>query len=196
MKKLPKLIETLPHDRMLVIQNKLLRTRVPLYLKNVSKAIMSKKSYYSGLNYLLSMNKSRITLYSSSGKLQCYSDRNRSQGDLYMMMRYYYPNITFEEFRVALFKLMNHKKVNSFFCNNINKRIFFKHEEGLRAEPINNHFLSSLTEVDEFKSIIRYEDGIDRDDNYDLFNDFYTNQYDYDYSCDYNYDHNYNPDLY
>ena len=51
------------------------------------------------------------TIYVKYGRKQCsgYNFR-RSQGDLFRVIKYYYPNTTFKEFRAALFELINECK--------------------------------------------------------------------------------------
>lgn len=48
----------------------------------------------------------------------------RSQGDLFRIMKYYYPDTTFKKFRSALFELVNEGKVQATYCPTINKRVF------------------------------------------------------------------------
>ena len=65
------------------------------------------------------------TLYARNGRVQCTADHiRRSQGDLFRVVKYYYPDTTFKDFRAALFNLTNEGKVQVSYCNTIYKRVF------------------------------------------------------------------------
>jgi len=61
------------------------------------------------------------TVYVKNNRLQCYKNRNRSQGDLFRLMKYYCEDMTLKDFRQILFELINTNKVISFYCCNIKK---------------------------------------------------------------------------
>jgi len=145
----PKLIENLTNEQLNNIQIKLLKNRVPLCLDKIDRDKISTKSHYLGLNDILYYNCHLNTLYSSSKRLQCFKNRNRSQGDLYMIMRYYYPDITFKEFRKALIRLLNNYHISTFYCGDIRKRIFYNPNFKGR-KPHRSNILDSLAAIDEF----------------------------------------------
>jgi len=77
-----------------------------------------------------------LTLYAHNGKEQCDRYKRRSQGDLFRIVKYYRPEVTFKEFRQALFNLVNSGKVTTSYCNNINKRVFHKHYKGYQPASV------------------------------------------------------------
>lgn len=157
----PKLIENLTNDQLNDIQVRLLNKRVPLYLDKIDRDKISTKSHYLGLNDILYYNCHLNTLYPSSKRLQCSSNRNRSQGDLYMIMRYYYSDITFKEFRKALIKLLNNYHISTFYCNDIQKRIFYNPNLGGR-KPHSSNIMNNLDKIDEFGfTLSKFSDGLD-----------------------------------
>jgi len=69
--------------------------------------------------------KTENTINAINGTIQCYRHNfRRSQGDLFRIAKYYYPNITFKKFRAALFKLTSEYKVQTSYCRDIHKRVF------------------------------------------------------------------------
>ena len=163
----PKLIENLTNEQLNNIQIKLLKNRDPLCLDKIDRDKISTKSHYLGLNDILYYNRHLNTLYSSSKRLQCFKNRNRSQGDLYMLMRYYYPDITFKEFRKALIRLLNNYHISTFYCNDIHKRIFYN-PGFFGRKPYHSNILDHLYKKDEFGfTLSKFSDGKDYDDSYD-----------------------------
>lgn len=128
MKKI-KLIENLTDDQLLQIEKKLLKRR-QLKIEDLCKESMIGRSNYDILYTIFRRNLNFDTIYARSGEFQCFHNRNRSQGDLYMLMRYYCPGISFKNFRKELIKLINNKKIQSFYCNDIKKRVFLKSRFG------------------------------------------------------------------
>lgn len=106
------------------IQKKLLKL-TPLKLEYVPKSRLSKLKAKEALNEIFMFNRDHQTRYTKSNKLQCYSRRNRSQGDLYRVMRYYFPTLTFKTFRRALISLIEDMTISSIFCLDIAKRVYF-----------------------------------------------------------------------
>jgi hypothetical protein len=97
-----------------------------LHLKDFNSSLLEGKSAYDVLNILFIKQKSTYTLH-ENGRMQCGKDAKRSAGDMYRIMKYYYPTITFPEFRQLLLDLINGRKLNSLYCNTIYKRVFFKY---------------------------------------------------------------------
>lgn len=121
-----KVIESVSDINLKLVENKLLKNRKLLKISELNYDKISKMSYYVGLNHILRGVYLFKTVYAHNNNYQCGEQRNRSQSDLYMIMKYYYPNITFKEFRKVLFRLCTNSKASSFICNTINKRVFFK----------------------------------------------------------------------
>lgn len=82
------------------------------------------------------------TLYAKNNLIQCCANRRRSQKDLYNIVRYYYPEVSFKEFRSALFTLCNRRYIGTLYCSDIRKRVFRKNNRGLYSDFYENHLMS------------------------------------------------------
>ena len=88
-------------------------------------------------------------LQSNYGRdVQCQPGKNRSQGDLYQLAKYYRPDLTFRQFIEAMWTLVNNNKYGTFICPNIGKRVWFtpvnKYDWFIRDHP------NMLTDPDEY----------------------------------------------
>jgi hypothetical protein len=153
-----KLIENITDEQLLQIEKKLLR-RSQLKLKDIEKERFIGHTPYFILNSLFLYSKTRSTHIVKSGNFQCGTNKNRSQGDLYMLMRYYCPGISFKNFRKLLLRLLNNGHVNSIYCCDIHKRVFYKSWNSL--EPRKNiTYISNLYIEDEFGyTLDKFNDG-------------------------------------
>jgi hypothetical protein len=122
--------EIISDGRLKYAERKLLKQSL-LKLQDLEDKKVTKKKPRDGLKFLINQMFSKNTVYASNGKIQCFYNRRRSQGDLFLIMQYYYPTITFKEFRSLLFSLVNKEdKLNATYCGTISKRVFWK--DGLR----------------------------------------------------------------
>jgi hypothetical protein len=94
------------------------------HIKDLDPAILIGKSPQEILIILIDKQYKTETLY-GNGEVQCDKERYKSQEDLYKIMKYYYPILTLVELRQLLLNLVNDKRISTFHCNNINKRIYF-----------------------------------------------------------------------
>lgn len=72
------------------------------------------------------------TIYTDNREVQTESGRRRSLGDLFMIMRYYYPQITIKELLTLLYVTLPASITTGFRtskCNTIHKRVWY-YEEG------------------------------------------------------------------
>lgn len=100
--------------------------------------------FNKGLMHIFLDLNSYQTLYAKTNAFQCYGNRRRSQKDLYNIVRYYYPNVSFKEFRAALFTLVNNRRIGTFYCGDIRKRVFRRNSYGLGPDPYNHSIMSEL----------------------------------------------------
>jgi hypothetical protein len=126
----------------------ILDRRPLLHLKNFNTNLLIGKSPEDILNILFIKQKYTYTL-EEHGIFQCGINRKRSQGDMYRIMKYYHPTITFYEFRQLILSLINNKKLSSAFCSLINKRTFFKPSQDWTC--IAGDIDMFYTNIDEFK---------------------------------------------
>lgn len=97
----------------------------PLHLRNFNTDVLTGKSPEKILNILIEAQYKDFTV-TDNGDIQCEPGRKRSQEDLYRIMKYYYPEITFPILREMLLKMINESHLCSLHCHDINRRIFFK----------------------------------------------------------------------
>ena len=60
------------------------------------------------------------------GKLICNKDRRRSLGDIFLICKYYYPEVTMQRVLIELLKLLNNRYIAGSYCNTIHKYVFHK----------------------------------------------------------------------
>lgn len=99
-----------------------------LRLNRVKKNQFVGVSLEDGISFLINlMNRDpHYTISIKTRKKQCNPMRRRSQGDLFRIIKYYYPNVTFKEVRSCLFKMVNTKTLRTNYCRDIEKRVFFR----------------------------------------------------------------------
>jgi len=84
---------------------------------------------------------------------QCPSNRNRSIGDIYALVKNYFNDITEEEVIKILVDLVINKDLRCLFCTGINKLVFF-------TVNMQSHYWSYYYRVDSFfKENVIGEDG-------------------------------------
>jgi hypothetical protein len=87
---------------------------------------MKGKSHKEGLKYLIKQSYKRDTLEGiHKTKIQCSSMARRSAGDLYRLMRTYYPKITYAKTRKLLLELISEHFISSNHCRDIRKRVYW-----------------------------------------------------------------------
>lgn len=64
------------------------------------------------------------TMYLEDDTIQCERGRRRSIGDIYLICKYYYKNITIIDVIESLIRLSDTKLIHSSRCNTINKYVF------------------------------------------------------------------------
>jgi hypothetical protein len=144
-------VEYISDRKLMIIQNKLLKKNL-LYLQGLNKKLFKSKrlSFKRGLLYIINQNFDRKTLYASHYHLQCIKGRRRSSGDLFLIMRYYYPEITYKDIRYCLFELLNNHKIKTSYCFDINKRVFYKNSKNRVIFYCWDHYIHDSKTIDEF----------------------------------------------
>jgi hypothetical protein len=117
--------ENLSNERLRDIE-KGLNLHTLLKIEGIEIENLKRKSPKSGLKRIFELLSTRSTLVASTNELQCIKAKRRSSGDMYRIMKYYYPNVTFKEVRSLLFGMLNDKTLSSAYCHNIQKRVFYK----------------------------------------------------------------------
>ena len=56
-------------------------------------------------------------------EIQCMSSKRRSFGDMFLLVKFYYPDVTFKEIRDTLLDLGREKFLAITYCENIKKRV-------------------------------------------------------------------------
>ena len=109
------------------IENYLITKRKSIKLEGIEKIVTTKGSIRETdiIFTILTLSYSHNTIYSSTGNIQCRKRHSRSQGDLFLIARYYYPDITFEKVRSELFNIVDAGRASTLFCSDINKRVFY-----------------------------------------------------------------------
>jgi hypothetical protein len=141
------MIEEIASDEELRIIEEELLTHSLLKLRNIPKNYYkSRRKLELMVDDIIWKNITHDTLYVSNGLRQCDCWHRRSQGDLFRIVKYYRPEVTFKEFRQALFNLVNSERLITSYCPNIRKRVFHKRNRYRQNQDTVYH----STTIDEF----------------------------------------------
>lgn len=119
------IIENVSDKRLKQVEKELLQSSL-LKLEGLDKNRVVKKKPEIGIRFIINQMHHKPTLYACNGQFQCYSGKRRSQGDIFKIMKYYYPNITLKEVRQLLFENISDFGLNTDYCGTIHKRVFWK----------------------------------------------------------------------
>ena len=76
------------------------------------------------LNFFEMANKKK-TVYEENDYQQCYSYAARSMGDMYHITKYYFPELTFEEFYVFFYtQYIKDPNCKGHYCGDVKRRVF------------------------------------------------------------------------
>lgn len=145
------IVESASDYKLKKIEKELLSQR-PLKLAKTTPEEFShrKKPKYVLWDILNAVFYEKNTVYADDSTLECtYDHVGRSQGDLFRIMRYYYPSITFKEFRALLFEMVSTGNVQTSYCTTINKRVFVRLGKRLYIKPRMYSYIYSDAEKDE-----------------------------------------------
>lgn len=88
--------------------------------------------FFKGTAEIEPWNETRNTIYVDDGSVQTESGKRRSFGDIYMILKYYYPNITVKEVIALLYRdLFTDLRagMRSSNCGQIHKRVWYYDED-------------------------------------------------------------------
>jgi len=120
----------------------------PLYLDGyIHDSSLSLEEFIS--LFLLKLNDKHFTL-TQYGETQCYPGKHRSLGDIYLICKKFYNNITIDEVKEHLLNLGN--KLVGHYCTTIKKRIY----EHADSNKCMGWIQSDKNYKDEFGDIIEY----------------------------------------
>lgn len=132
------------------LQNKIEKA-APLKLPGLRK--IRKESLQEFLvKFLTDWNNKKPTVYVSSGRTQTPPRKRRSLGDIFLICKYYYPNLKLEDLIVELYvKLPGHfnKGYRSSYCFAMNKRTFY-------YDPYQQNAIYNKTHNDEYGHHYKY----------------------------------------
>jgi hypothetical protein len=89
--------------------------------------VISKHSDYKQfiLEFLRNYNSKHYTYSSYKNQQICDSNRRRSMFDIYLITKYYYPEVTFEMVVDSLIFFVKTKAINTSYCNTVQKYVFY-----------------------------------------------------------------------
>ena len=105
------------------------------------------------LRFLRNINNEYYTVNSKTNRVTCRLGARRSIKDIYLVVKYYFPEITFEQVLEDIVRLYNEKFINGSFCSDVRLYVFYTDQISLARNPDRTLELSQeLT----FKDLINY----------------------------------------
>lgn len=105
------------------------------------------------LRFLRNINNEYYTVNSVTNKVTCRLGARRSIRDIYLIVKYYFPEITFEQVLEDIVELYNEQFINGSFCNDVRLYVFYTDQISFSRNPYKTLELSQeLT----FKDLINY----------------------------------------
>lgn len=140
----------------MLIRNFLLKEGL-LYLENFTP---TKEPFPQFVNNLINKYlKEHDTYYKNTNLIQCLACKARSLGDLWLICKSYYPNITLRKLKKVLVILTEDGNIGSLHCGNIDKRTYYAKNKyaSLVVDDINKDELGmSFYDIDFNKHIEGY----------------------------------------
>ena len=105
------------------------------------------------LRFLRNINNEYYTVDSKTNRVTCRLGARRSIKDIYLIVKYYFPEITFEQVLEDIVRLYNKQFINGLFCSDVRLYVFYTDQISLARNPDKRLELSQeLT----FKDLINY----------------------------------------
>jgi len=122
------------------------------------KYIISLHKTYSDfiIEFFNNYNFNCITI-SENGNYICDKDRRRSLHDLYLITKYYYPEITFKDIISTVVSLINLKLLNGQYCNTVGKYVLYTNHKSRYNEYYGALELTKEFNFDDLKKYIENE---------------------------------------
>ena len=77
------------------------------------------------LRFLSNINNEYYTVNSKTNRVTCRLSARRSIQDIYLVVKYYFPEITFEQVLEDIVRLYNEQFINGSFCNDVRLYVFY-----------------------------------------------------------------------
>lgn len=90
------------------------------------------------LNFVDIYNNNYLTI-DKFGGLICDTGRRRSLGDIFLICKHYYPDVTMEQVLVILLNYCDNWKISCSYCNTIKKLVFFKYDHRRNYTDVNSN---------------------------------------------------------
>jgi len=128
-----KIKEASSDELLLEVEESLLK-EPKLKFKDLSNDIITldKESPGPIINLMVKFNYLFDTITVSSNRLQCKSHKNRSQGDLFRIIRYYC-DTSLKDFRETLFTLVNNHSLILLYCPDVRKLVINEATSGYES---------------------------------------------------------------
>ena len=105
------------------------------------------------LRFLRNMNNEYYTVNSKTNRVTCRLGARRSIRDIYLIVKYYFPEITFEQVLEDIVRLYNEQFINGSFCYDVRLYVFYTDQISFARQSDKTLELSQeLT----FKDLINY----------------------------------------
>ena len=105
------------------------------------------------LRFLRNINNEYYTVDSKTNRVTCRLGARRSIRDIYLVVKYYFPEITFEQVLEDIVRLYNEQFINGSFCSDVRLYVFYIDQISFARYPDRTLELSQeLT----FKDLINY----------------------------------------
>ncbi len=105
------------------------------------------------LRFLRNMNNEYYTVDSKTNKVTCRLGARRSIKDIYLVVKYYFPEITFEQVLEDIVYLFREDFINGSFCNDVRLYVFYPSVVSFSRNP--EKILENSQEIT-FKDLINY----------------------------------------
>lgn len=131
-----KVIESTELDLELLTIQKKIETQFGTRVIRLSKSLRKRKespeeflyNFFTKWN-ILNTDDSKVTKFDDDNSTQTDCGKRRSLGDIYMIMKYYYPNINIKDIIILLYRILPNKFGTTGFrtskCNQIHKRVWY-----------------------------------------------------------------------
>lgn len=110
------------------------------------------------IKFITKWNNEKNTIFVNSKEVQTDTGRRRSLGDIFMILRYYYPTITLREVIQLLYVdwiTLGDINFRSCYCHTINKRVWYYENKG------ESTILNKITSDEYGKNYQDYIDALD-----------------------------------
>ena len=99
------------------------------------------------------INDEYYTVNSKTNRVTCRLGARRSIKDIYLVVKYYFPEITFEQVLEDIVRLYNEQFINGSFCNDVRFYVFYPEVVSSARNP--EKILENSQEIT-FKDLINY----------------------------------------